>query len=217
MPASSAGSDLEALLQQLNLGKLLPKLLDNDIDSVAELKLCTEEDYKEMEISIGMRRKIMEALGTPGAAAVGASASSSLPDITARDGLPGGGVPVASGGNSAFAFLNSSGGAAGAASQPPTDEALSAALRAAGSTAAAGYASAGHAPTAGYTLPPSELAAATFVPGGGMMRGLNMPSGPEDEAPGKVVPGSKKGKKSGKATEGLTALLRPNDRQGSGY
>ena len=27
---------------------LLPKLLENDIDSVAELRLCTEEDYKEM-------------------------------------------------------------------------------------------------------------------------------------------------------------------------
>ena len=47
------GSELEALLARLGLSKLLPKLLENDIDSIAELRLCTADDYKVLDISIG--------------------------------------------------------------------------------------------------------------------------------------------------------------------
>jgi len=47
VPSGSAAPDLEELLNRLGLrDKLLPKLLENDIDSVAELRLLTEDDFK---------------------------------------------------------------------------------------------------------------------------------------------------------------------------
>jgi hypothetical protein len=64
VPSGSAAPDLEELLNRLGLrDKLLPKLLENDIDSVAELRLLTEDDFKEMGISIGIRRKLLEEMG----------------------------------------------------------------------------------------------------------------------------------------------------------
>ena len=64
VPSGTAAPDLEELLNRLGLrDKLLPKLLENDIDSVAELRLLTEDDFKEMGISIGIRRKLLEEMG----------------------------------------------------------------------------------------------------------------------------------------------------------
>eukprot|EP00964_Phaeocystis_antarctica_P119601 scaffold83317_cov36-Phaeocystis_antarctica.AAC.1 len=57
-----AGESLQSLLVRLGLEKLLPTFMENDVTQVAELRLLTDADYKEMSISIGSRRKLMDAL-----------------------------------------------------------------------------------------------------------------------------------------------------------
>eukprot|EP00967_Tisochrysis_lutea_P006697 scaffold7958_cov25-Tisochrysis_lutea.AAC.2 len=62
------GADLEQLVLSLKLEaasaeRLLSTLAENEVDTVAALKLLTESDYRELGISIGMRRKLSHALG----------------------------------------------------------------------------------------------------------------------------------------------------------
>jgi len=61
-PAPAPKETLQECLTGLGLTKWLPKLLENEINSLDELRLLTEDDYKEMEIAIGPRRKILNAL-----------------------------------------------------------------------------------------------------------------------------------------------------------
>jgi hypothetical protein len=91
-----------------------------------------------MQISIGMRRKLFDALAAAQPAAAGATESSGLPAPPPPPPPP----PLAAGGGgSAFGFIG--GGTAGGGllgTPPPDDAALTAALAAAGSSASAAYA-----------------------------------------------------------------------------
>jgi hypothetical protein len=58
-------------MARLGLEKLLPILMQNDVTQVAELRLLTDADFKEMSILIGSRRKILDALGTGGGVGLG--------------------------------------------------------------------------------------------------------------------------------------------------
>ena len=132
------GTDLEQLLASCSLTKLLPKLLENDIDSVAELKLCTEDDYKEMDISIGMRRKLMEACGQAPKSAPPPPPPPQQPQMSGSSAanaafpLDGSG-PVQS---SAFGFMSGGGGGGDAGGGMPDLSAGSAAMQAAEAAAA---------------------------------------------------------------------------------
>ena len=67
----NAGESLQSLLARLGLEKLLPIFMQNDVTQVAELRLLTDADFKEMSILIGSRRKILDALGTGGGVGLG--------------------------------------------------------------------------------------------------------------------------------------------------
>ena len=54
-------AELRALLSRLALDRLGPTLAENDILSLADLRLLTERDYVEMRISIGVRRRLLDA------------------------------------------------------------------------------------------------------------------------------------------------------------
>ena len=71
MGGGGAGESLQSLLVRLGLEKLLPTFIENDVTQVAELRLLTDADYKEMSILIGSRRKLMDALGTGGGVRLG--------------------------------------------------------------------------------------------------------------------------------------------------
>jgi hypothetical protein len=63
-------ANLEALLLGLNLDtaaldRLLSTLAQAEVDTVRALRLLTEADYKELGVSIGMRRKLLHALDRP--------------------------------------------------------------------------------------------------------------------------------------------------------
>ena len=58
--------DLEVLLRRLGLEKHLAHMHEQDIDSVSALRLLTDEDLKEMKFSIGVRRKLFDALQQSG-------------------------------------------------------------------------------------------------------------------------------------------------------
>ena len=72
---------LHALMRSCNLEKLVPILIENDIDTLAALRLLTEEDFKELGVSIGLRRKLNDALSThvPGGGGGGASGARGAP------------------------------------------------------------------------------------------------------------------------------------------
>lgn len=67
----NAGESLQSFMARLGLEKLLPILMQNDVTQVAELRLLTDADFKEMSILIGSRRKILDALGTGGGVGLG--------------------------------------------------------------------------------------------------------------------------------------------------
>lgn len=67
LSSRGVSADLEALLLGLNLDpsaldRLLSTLAQAEVDTVRALRLLTEEDYKELGVSIGMRRKLFHAL-----------------------------------------------------------------------------------------------------------------------------------------------------------
>ena len=197
---SGAEADLEQLLARLGLGKLLPKLLENDIDSVAELRLCTEEDYKEMELSIGMRRKLLEALAAPANAATSSSAPPPPPPPPPQPATE----AAASPSSSAFGFIG--GGAAQSAPQLSAEQqeaALSAALRAAGSAGSSAYA---QRPLQASGYAHEQQAVPLYAGGSGAM---DVPSGPADDASKRAA------KKASKTKEGLKAAFIPNEHRGS--
>ena len=67
----NAGESLQSFLARLGLEKLLPIFMQNDVTQLAELRLLTDADFKEMSILIGSRRKILDALGTGGGVGLG--------------------------------------------------------------------------------------------------------------------------------------------------
>ena len=58
----SKADELAGFLAGLELSSLLPKLQENDVRTVADLKLLGEDDFKELGFSVGARRKIPSAL-----------------------------------------------------------------------------------------------------------------------------------------------------------
>ena len=61
-PQSGAGGagldeDLGSFLTRHGVEKLMATFAENDIDTVRELTLLTEADFKEMNISIGLRNR----------------------------------------------------------------------------------------------------------------------------------------------------------------
>ena len=82
-------ADLEELfgripLEPTALLRLRATFADNDIDGVDALRLLTDADYKELGLSLGVRRKLIAALD-PSSAAAGAllpPAAAALPVVT---------------------------------------------------------------------------------------------------------------------------------------
>ena len=181
-----AGESLHSLLLRVGLERLLPTFVQNEVTQVAELRLLTDADFKEMSILIGSRRKLMDALGTGGGVALGQGgvggglgvAPASTPDsflaglasppaAMAATGLPpmegaAGGGGGGGGGSDMYMFgaPSSSGGGAVAPAQPAD---MFGALSIAG---CAGADAADVPPT-----PPSSVSAFGFLGGGGERTG----------------------------------------------
>ena len=183
-----AGESLHSLLLRVGLERLLPTFVQNEVTQVAELRLLTDADFKEMSILIGSRRKLMDALGTGGGVALGQGgvggglgvAPASTPDsflaglasppaamAATATGLPpmegaAGGGGGGGGGSDMYMFgaPSSSGGGAVAPAQPAD---MFGALSIAG---CAGADAADVPPT-----PPSSVSAFGFLGGGGERTG----------------------------------------------
>jgi hypothetical protein len=186
-----AGESLQSLLLRVGLERLLPTFVQNDVTQVAELRLLTDADFKEMSILIGSRRKLMDALGTGGGVALGQGgvggglgvAPASTPDsflaglasppaamaatVMAATGLPpmegaAGGGGGGGGGSDMYMFgAPSSSGGGAVAPAQPAD--MFGALSIAG---CAGADAADVPPT-----PPSSVSAFDFLGGGGERTG----------------------------------------------
>ena len=195
----SAQPELVQLLARLSLEKLLPTLLENDIDSVAELRLCTEEDYKEMAISIGMRRRLLDALSGGGGGAAGGGAGMTMAASPPQ--------PASGAAPSAFSFIGAGSSGGGGGLVQSDEEALSAALRAAGNAASSAMAARPHVAT-GYSYEGTAAMGAAAVASVQMLSG---PSDAEDDG--------KRGMRAAKraaSKSGLKAALKGNEFAGSG-
>ena len=76
VPSATPVDDLAVFLADLELSSALPTLQSNDVRTVADLGLLNDEDLKELGLTLGARRKILDALkrleaprGGPSAAA----------------------------------------------------------------------------------------------------------------------------------------------------
>uniref|UniRef100_A0A7S4BEX1 SAM domain-containing protein n=2 Tax=Chrysotila carterae TaxID=13221 RepID=A0A7S4BEX1_CHRCT len=117
LPAVDGHAELSRLLSSLSLERLMPMLQANDIDSVSSLRLLTDADYKEMGVSIGVRRKLLDALracasSQPPTQPTGAATSPAAgmaacvaPTLRPKPGICSGGASAAPSAASAFSFI----------------------------------------------------------------------------------------------------------------
>ena len=90
--ADDSTEALHALLRRHALDKLIPVLVENDIDSLSAVRLLSDADFKELGVSVGLRRKLFDAMSG------GARGSGVGIQLTVQPTFGGGGDVVGGGG-----------------------------------------------------------------------------------------------------------------------
>ena len=78
---------IDQLLAQLDLNKFAPKFREEDIDLAAAAKL-SEDDLKELGLTLGARKKLYDALHPPAKGAVAAARAAATPSPAQGDDGP---------------------------------------------------------------------------------------------------------------------------------